>query len=83
MRVSGGWGSSPHTRGTLRSREALGRKSWDHPRIRGEHVRRGADDVKNVGIILAYAGNTRFGAESGQTVWGSSPHTRGTQRRSP
>ena len=71
-------GSSPHTRGTrLRSR-ATHRRSWDHPRIRGEHLHHLRHLREKGGIIPAYAGNTVTKVCLALTTLGSSPHTRGT-----
>ena len=71
-------GSSPHTRGTLRTSRRPKMTRRDHPRMRGEHaegaVRRGGRG----GIIPACAGNTATFDKSRSSVMGSSPHARGT-----
>ena len=73
-------GSSPHTRGT----RSLSRRGLDlpedHPRIRGEHPAGSVQLLARLGIIPAYAGNTRFHSDHGFLIVGSSPHTRGTPR---
>ena len=53
----------------------------DHPRIRGEHLDAEVERRPVVGIIPAYAGNTRQERPALRRVPGSSPHTRGTHRR--
>ena len=76
--LDGKKGSSPHTRGTPKSRNQRFGCRWDHPRIRGEH----ATDARRAkfiqGIIPAYAGNTRNYFSLKPISAGSSPHTRGT-----
>ena len=74
-------GSSPHTRGTLSSMLIPNWTTWDHPRIRGEHLRRLRDVVGLGGIIPAYAGNTPNERRVATATLGSSPHTRGTPVR--
>ena len=71
-------GSSPHTRGTRSGWPRYSRPAWDHPRIRGEHDEGGEHCSDEVGIIPAYAGNTRINRSAGEPCQGSSPHTRGT-----
>ena len=56
----------------------------DHPRIRGEHLRPFCFAAVLLGIIPAYAGNTRLSCAVSGAHAGSSPHTRGTPwTRSP
>ncbi len=56
--VDGMEGSSPHTRGAPHARGALRSRTWDHPRIRGEHYS-GIEVTGFIpGIIPAYAGST-------------------------
>ena len=76
-------GSSPHTRGTLRCSLGASPAREDHPRIRGEHLLRQGEKQRLPRIIPAYAGNTRTARRSRVPLRGSSPHTRGTPRRSP
>ena len=52
----------------------------DHPRIRGEHHRERRERRGPKRIIPAYAGNTDGFARERLSMWGSSPHTRGTRR---
>ena len=52
-------GSSPHTRGARMAAPACPTARWDHPRIRGEHLRAGSLLHIIQGIIPAYAGSTR------------------------
>ena len=73
-------GSSPHTRGTPTPLRASTAWAWDHPRIRGEHARQGHALRERVGIIPAYAGNTRMSSWMLTSIAGSSPHTRGTRQ---
>ena len=73
------WGSSPHTRGAPRPSTAISRQSWDHPRIRGEHVQIVLVIVDVHGIIPAYAGSTRPVLARVVRSRGSSPHTRGAR----
>ena len=72
-------GSSPHTRGTRPHASWMWHYKWDHPRIRGEHRAVTLDDSGSVGIIPAYAGNTKTLRNGRVARPGSSPHTRGTQ----
>ena len=51
----------------------------DHPRIRGEHRRAAGGVRQRLGIIPAYAGNTRQFKNACRFNGGSSPHTRGTR----
>ena len=51
-------GSSPHTRGAPCPLTSSCARTWDHPRIRGEHLLEVLLDVEDVGIIPAYAGST-------------------------
>ena len=55
----------------------------DHPRIRGEHDSFNGRLRHAVGIIPAYAGNTRAVVHPPTALVGSSPHTRGTPARTP
>ena len=73
-------GSSPHTRGTRSTLRRSTSRSWDHPRIRGEHDGIRRCTCRIAGIIPAYAGNTFFEAIQNAQPLGSSPHTRGTPR---
>ena len=83
-RLSTAWtGSSPHTRGTRRWSARLRLRCWDHPRIRGEHLRVGLPLGGGVGIIPAYAGNTVQFLKGPPLNVGSSPHTRGTPTMRP
>ena len=70
-------GSSPHTRGAHAWRRRLRRRTSDHPRIRGEHARRGRREAHRQGIIPAYAGSTAELDIADAGYEGSSPHTRG------
>ena len=70
-------GSSPHTRGALRSSCACRSRARDHPRIRGEHVWQHRRALLCHGIIPAYAGSTAPLAVTIGVKLGSSPHTRG------
>ena len=74
-------GSSPHTRGTLRTSRRPKMTRRDHPRIRGEHVLDVGQLARPDGIIPACAGNT--GDPRGLRLLdvGSSPHARGTRAR--
>ena len=54
-------GSSPHTRGTPYLESMRLPTPMDHPRIRGEHLSLGGNQVMGMGIIPAYAGNTSIG----------------------
>ena len=70
-------GSSPHTRGAHSTAHFDNHRTWDHPRIRGEHLIELGKNSTSSGIIPAYAGST---ATSAGVIWlwvGSSPHTRG------
>ena len=71
------WGSSPHTRGALPRDPGIVVGAWDHPRIRGEHPRRGPRERQARRIIPAYAGSTSIMRFSMKSATGSSPHTRG------
>ena len=51
-------GSSPHARGALKSGICPNTTSWDHPRMRGEHVVVRNLELALDGIIPAYAGST-------------------------
>ena len=75
-------GSSPHTRGTRSNLMRSALRPWDHPRIRGEHVRHAERRLGRGGIIPAYAGNTWPRPMPLSAYQGSSPHTRGTPRAS-
>ncbi len=70
-------GSSPHTRGAHRDRDALPDQYRDHPRIRGEHRHPGEQPRIRPGIIPAYAGSTLSETGDALREVGSSPHTRG------
>ena len=72
-------GSSPHTRGTPIRPEMGSLPFEDHPRIRGEHRRAAGGVRQRLGIIPAYAGNTRQFKNACRFNGGSSPHTRGTR----
>ena len=74
-----GQGSSPHTRGAQRNEPHSHTLSWDHPRIRGEHLGLGGAKMHRVGIIPAYAGSTWNALRDGTSTVGSSPHTRGAR----
>ena len=74
-------GSSPHTRGARGTPWNPARYGGDHPRIRGEHNRRGHPAGCAGGIIPAYAGSTAPGMASANWFQGSSPHTRGARTR--
>ena len=52
-------GSSPHTRGTPSCPPWASSGAGDHPRIRGEHLGQVVQRDLFLGIIPAYAGNTR------------------------
>ena len=70
-------GSSPRTRGALACCRALRCRTWDHPRVRGEHETIAELRRRVHGIIPAYAGSTLIWPLSDRTSWGSSPRTRG------
>ena len=70
-------GSSPHTRGARPTFPIRGPRSWDHPRIRGEHHPIERALSRFTGIIPAYAGSTRRPRFTTTSSRGSSPHTRG------
>ena len=74
--------SSPHTRGTRWGKGRPRGRHGDHPRIRGEHLRIVGGSRMAIGIIPAYAGNTSRSLNTWVASAGSSPHTRGTRRRS-
>ena len=75
------WGSSPRTRGALGYLQGLAEGPGDHPRVRGEHLRRESFELDGEGIIPAYAGSTRGVFHQRRRREGSSPRTRGA--RSP
>ena len=77
-----GVGSSPHTRGTLAHCRRFSHGNRNHPRIRGEHLCLCPRFQRPSGIIPAYAGNTSRSLNTWVASAGSSPHTRGTRRRS-
>ena len=62
-------GSSPHTRGTQWRAPGTLCLQRDHPRIRGEHLRRVLRAVFELGIIPAYAGNTAFPIAAFVMMW--------------
>ncbi len=70
-------GSSPHTRGAPFLNGQRQETGVDHPRIRGEHLRRLWRRHRHDGIIPAYAGSTCRVSENIGLPVGSSPHTRG------
>ena len=70
-------GSSPHTRGARRTWWLVGAHARDHPRIRGEHLKEYLASLAESGIIPAYAGSTNEWRLTGESIKGSSPHTRG------
>ena len=74
-------GSSPHTRGAPPTPRQPLRRSWDHPRIRGEHSDARPVSRRHSGIIPAYAGSTSCPLSRYRSTLGSSPHTRGAQAR--
>ena len=74
-------GSSPHTRGALNAHSSRPPLPSDHPRIRGEHGRRGTLTICSHRIIPAYAGSTHEGWGCKRVWRGSSPHTRGAPCR--
>ncbi len=71
------YGSSPHTRGARSARPSCCSRTWDHPRIRGEHPHRPEDVEAAPRIIPAYAGSTSKSKSKRKESVGSSPHTRG------
>ena len=73
--------SSPHTRGAQSAQSFAPPVAWDHPRIRGEHGRRGTLTICSHRIIPAYAGSTHEGWGCKRVWRGSSPHTRGAPCR--
>ena len=73
-------GSSPHTRGARRIGIRNASCSWDHPRIRGEHLLLRDHLPVQAGIIPAYAGSTYSPVRLRYISSGSSPHTRGAPR---
>ena len=73
-------GSSPHTRGALRTGAAGPSHPRDHPRIRGEHESQAHALGMRPGIIPAYAGSTVIVHLVASQPEGSSPHTRGAPR---
>ena len=75
-------GSSPHTRGAPCRKHLDLRKARDHPRIRGEHHHHVVYDVRECGIIPAYAGSTMTPSDVMPCRVGSSPHTRGALKES-
>ena len=70
-------GSSPHARGAPQARGRAASRSWDHPRMRGEHLRAVAVRPVEEGIIPACAGSTSPGVGMWPSHKGSSPHARG------
>ena len=58
-------GSSPHTRGAPASSRSTRTPGGDHPRIRGEHVWRRLEHLRDLGIIPAYAGSTEVQRDMG------------------
>ena len=75
-------GSSPHTRGAPCPCTSRRRTRRDHPRIRGEHHHHVVYDVRECGIIPAYAGSTMTPSDVMPCRVGSSPHTRGALKES-
>ena len=71
--------SSPRTRGAPSTHPPPRACSWDHPRVRGEHVSAQSLRQTRHEIIPAYAGSTRRGSQSDQLPAGSSPRTRGAR----
>ena len=81
MRPTGSaYGSSPHTRGARSARPSCCSRTWDHPRIRGEHPHRPEDVEAAPRIIPAYAGSTTDSTNPRSKLAGSSPHTRGAPK---
>ena len=76
-------GSSPHARGALRAGSSSPCRSWDHPRMRGEHCRSWQARHGKLRIIPACAGSTLEQMDPQTLTKGSSPHARGAPRRSP
>ncbi len=72
-------GSSPHARGARPWGCTRGRPSWDHPRMRGEHLPSLLLLRLLVGIIPACAGSTVGMAAPVSLEGGSSPHARGAR----
>ena len=75
--MGGRWGSSPHARGALGSRERHHACSRDHPRMRGEHSALVQRVGEQAGIIPACAGSTWHVGSMRSASMGSSPHARG------
>ena len=73
-------GSSPHTRGARSTRGWTAGTSWDHPRIRGEHLRWRRMRSLGTRIIPAYAGSTyRCQTDIGKSL--DDPRIRGEHYR--
>ena len=79
-RRDGSGGSSPHARGTRRSRSAGWTGKPVHPRTRGEHEPGPGFGLNLFRFIPARAGNTSFAISTASPICGSSPHARGTRR---
>ena len=74
-------GSSPHTRGAPGRPTSFPCARRDHPRIRGEHSILPIGEYHATGIIPAYAGSTENLIDGILAHEGSSPHTRGAQKK--
>ncbi len=72
-------GSSPHTRGTRRTRSPACQATRNHPRIRGEHLQQLPEPARGDGIIPAHAGSTAIGWARDYASEGSFPHMRGAR----
>ena len=70
-------GSSPHARGAPQARGRAASRSWDHPRMRGEHDAQALAESGLTGIIPACAGSTLTLCDVMVFARGSSPHARG------
>ena len=72
-------GSSPHARGARDRSCPSNARSWDHPRMRGEHASGRRPSRRDPGIIPACAGSTRGMSADALGQRGSSPHARGAR----
>ena len=72
-----GAGSSPRTRGAPDDMQSTEPTDKDHPRVRGEHLKKAERKQEAAGIIPAYAGSTWPIRCELMRRRGSSPRTRG------
>ena len=70
-------GSSPHARGALTSSFEILPLAWDHPRMRGEHLRLRAGVVHHVGGSSPHARGARDGRGVGLLCLRDHPRMRG------